>query len=337
MPVMPAERATKRRGPDMSRWQPEPEQSFWSWSLPCGSVFGIAVSLHWTLLVMTAFQAFGAVRDRVPWWWLPILLVIPPLSVLLHEFGHAGAARLAGGGCDRIVLWMLGGAAMCEAPPRPWHQFAVAAAGPLVNALIASGCLLALAFVGGRPVWSVGQGYAIAGVLGAILAFAAATNLALLIFNLLPIYPLDGGRMARAALWPFAGRRRAVRWTLVLGWIGVAGIALWGLLGQNILLFAIALMLGLAVWREQVAVRQGYDPEFGSVDAVPERGGTLERWRANRAAAASERDERNSAAEQAELDRLLDKVSQGGLPALSESERRTLRRISEREREKAGR
>ncbi len=321
----------------MSRWRPDPVQGFWNWSLPCGSIFGISVSLHWTLLLLTAFNAFGAIREGMPWWWLPVLLVIPPLSVLLHEFGHAGAARLAGGSCDRIVLWMLGGAAMCDAPPRPWHQFAVAAAGPLVNALIAAGCLLGLAFLGARPHWDVRSGIDAAGVLGGILAFAAATNLMLLVFNLLPIYPLDGGRMARAALWPFAGRRRAVRWTLVLGWVGVALMAAWGLWSQDILLFAIALMLGMAVLTEQRLVAQGYDPEFGDVEAVPERGGTLERWRQRRAEAADDRAEQAAASEQAELDRLLEKVSKDGLPSLTAGERRTLLRISERERQKAGR
>jgi Zn-dependent protease len=322
----------------MAGWRIDPAQGFWGWSLPCGRIAGIPVSIHWTLLLITAFNAIDAIRAGVPWWWLPILLVVPSLSVLLHEFGHAGAARLAGGGCDRIVLWMFGGAAMCDAPPRPWPQFAVAAAGPLVSLLLAGGCMLGVAFLAGRPSADVRTAYIAAGVLGALLAYTAWFNISLLLFNLLPCYPLDGGRMLRSLLWPLVGRQRAVRWTIWAAYacivVGVA-LSLWS---TNLMLLGLSLMLLMAVMAEHKAVRQGYDPEFGDAEMLGRRGGTAwDRWQARRAEAREAREELRAATEQAELDRLLAKVSVGGLPSLTEAERRTLRGISERERERSGR
>lgn len=322
----------------MATWRADPVQGFWNWALPCGRIAGIPVSIHWTLMVVTAFNAIDAVRAGVPWWWLPVLLVVPTLSVLLHEFGHAGAARLAGGGCDRIVLWMFGGAAMCDAPPRAWPQFAVAAAGPLVSLLLAAGCMLGVAFLAGRPSADVGTAFAAAGVLGALLAYTAWFNLSLLLFNLLPCYPLDGGRMLRSLLWPMVGRRRAVRWTIWTAYACIAVGAAWAVYTTSLMLFALAVILLMAVLAEHRAVRQGYDPEFGDAEFLGGRGGTMwDRWQARRAAAREAREERRAEAEQAELDRLLAKVSAGGLPSLTEAERRTLRRISERERERSNR
>lgn len=317
-------------------WRGDPVQGFWNWSLPCGRWLGVPVSVHWTLLLLALFHAIQAVRDGVPWWWLPALLLIPPLSVLLHELGHAGAARLAGGGCERIVLWMFGGAAMCDAPARPWAQFAVAAAGPFVSLLLGVGGLLAVVALTGRLTADAGLAYHLAGLPAALLAFTAWMNLALLLFNLLPCYPLDGGRMLRAALWPLTGRARAVRFTLWAAYACLAVGGLWALWTTDILLLGLALILLMAVLAEHAMVRQGLDPEFG--DAAPyERGGTAwDRWRARRAAAVAERAERQAEAEQAELDRLLAKVSAHGLPALTPAERRTLQRISERERERQG-
>lgn len=322
----------------MNGYDSSPMQRLWAWSLPCGRIAGIPVSIHWTLLLLSAFTAVGAIQDGLAWWWLPVLLLIPPLSVALHECGHAAAARLAGGDCERIILWMFGGVAMCQAPARPWPQFAVAAAGPLVSLLIAVGCLLGVAVLAGDPFAGGRKALALGGAAGAILAYAAFVNLAILALNLLPCHPLDGGRMARAALWPLVGRDRAVRWTIVLAYVGLAAIAAWALWRQDLLLLILALMLFMNVFIEHGAVRQGYDPEFGDAAFIGgQTGGTvLSRWRDRREAARAERTAAAAAAEQAELDRLLAKVSAQGLPSLSAAERRMLQRISERERSRSG-
>lgn len=297
--------------------------------MPCGRLFGIEIRVHWTLFVISAFDAFGMLRTGVPWWCVPVFMLIWTLSILLHEMGHITMARLAGGEADSLHLWALGGFGGCSAPARPGPQFAVAAAGPLVTGLIAAGC-----WIGHRELSDAQGG---SGLFTLFLGYAAGLNLSLLLFNLLPAYPLDGGRMLRSALWPVAGRARAVRWTIYTAYVIIPLLAVASFVLQDIRLLAISLMLLVAVVAEHRLVRMGYDPEFADASYVPELGGTLARLRQRRAAAREARDDRRAEAEQAELDRLLAKVSAGGLPSLTEGERRTLRRISERERERSNR
>lgn len=305
----------------MSRWAAnDPTHGFWSWSLPVGRVLGIEVRLHWTLLLMTVLWSRDLFGIGLAWWWFPIAILALPLSVLLHEFGHAIAARAVGGDSRDIILWACGGLAWCAIPARPLAHLVVAAAGPGVS--------LAL--------WAAGQGMVQAGWLtgspAAVALFIAGVNLSLLLFNLLPVYPMDGGRIARSALWPLVGRPRAVRWTVNLAYLCLAGMALWAVKTSDFLLFGLALLLVYAVVMEHRQIQQGIDPELGD-DLRPDSAGTFfDRWQARRAAHARARASRAEASEQAELDRLLAKVSEHGLPALTAGERRILQRISERER-----
>jgi Zn-dependent protease len=302
----------------------DPTQGFWTWSLPVGRILGIDVRLHWTLLAMTAFELVRFAGTGAPWYWWPVVLIALPLSVLLHEFGHALTARAVGGESSDIVLWAFGGIAWCVVPGRALAHLLVAAGGPTVNLVIwgaAMGVLHATTWLSGAPA--------------AVLACIAGVNLSLLLFNLLPCYPMDGGRISRALLWPLVGRQKAVRWTITLAYICIAGLALWAVAHQDFFLFGLAILLVFAVLAEQRMVAQGIDPEGVAGWAQPKP--LMARWRERRAVAVAGRAERQAEAEQAELDRLLEKVSQHGLPSLTEGERRTLRRISEREREKAGR
>jgi len=142
-------------------------------------------------------------------------------SVLLHGLGHALVAKRNGIGIAGIDLWLLGGLAKMERDTdSPGVEFRVAAAGPLVTLLIALGCL--------------GVGTLIAGAeetLGAaafdptndsealaVLGYLGLINVLLLVFNLIPAFPLDGGRIARAAAWKLTGERaRATRIAAMLG------------------------------------------------------------------------------------------------------------------------
>ncbi len=122
-------------------------------------------------------------------------------SILLHELAHALMARRFGLHIRGITLFIFGGVAeMADEPPSPRAEFLVAIAGPLASVGIAGGCF-GLAVVGAAAGWPL----AVEGV----VAYLARLNLALVIFNLVPAFPLDGGRMLRAALW---------RWRRDLGW-----------------------------------------------------------------------------------------------------------------------
>ena len=136
----------------------------------------------------------------------------------MHEFGHALACRSVGGRADQIVLWPLGGVAYVDPPQRPGAVLWSIAAGPLVNVV-----LLVVLTVFGMLNRSFGWLNAMPDVHGLVLA-VWYINFGLLIFNLLPVYPLDGGQILRALLWFAFGRARSLMMATIIGFVGVAGI-----------------------------------------------------------------------------------------------------------------
>ena len=131
-------------------------------------------------------------------------------SILLHELGHAVIAARNRIGISQITLWMFGGiAALQRDPDRPGVEFRIAAAGPAVTLLIAVVALAAGAAVDGGAFWDGAtfdeSARISAGV--AVLAWIGNINVAILIFNLLPAFPLDGGRIVRAIAWKVTGDR----------------------------------------------------------------------------------------------------------------------------------
>jgi len=136
----------------------------------------------------------------------------------MHEFGHALACRQVGGRADQIVLWPLGGVAYVDPPPRPGATLWSIAAGPLVN--------VALLPVLGVLYWSSGAIRDLHALFSAVLWI----DVGLFVFNMLPIYPLDGGQILRSLLWFVLGRARSLLVATVLGFIGAVGfigLALW--------------------------------------------------------------------------------------------------------------
>lgn len=143
------------------------------------------------------------------------------VSLVLHELGHALVARRYDIGITGIDLWFFGGLAKLDREPdTPGREFNVAAAGPLVTALIVGACLLgALAASKASVVIDVATfAQTSATPVTALLGFVAGINVLLLVFNLIPAYPLDGGRIARAAAWRITGdQHRGTRFAGRLG------------------------------------------------------------------------------------------------------------------------
>ena len=143
------------------------------------------------------------------------------LSVLLHELGHAVVAIRSGIGIAGIDLWMFGGVAKMSSDTRtPGEEFRVAVAGPLVTLVIGAACYGAGQLVDPGHFTQAAElrHSAQVSTAGAVLSFLAFINFALLLFNLLPGFPLDGGRIARAIAWWRTGdRERATRFAAVLG------------------------------------------------------------------------------------------------------------------------
>ncbi|HKD99954.1 MAG TPA: site-2 protease family protein, partial [Planctomycetota bacterium] len=187
----------------------------WSWRL--GSVAGIAVHLHATFaLLVGAIAAFQLVTNPFPLAVFNVALLVALFaSVLLHELGHAFTARAFGIRTREITLLPIGGVARLERMPRePAHEFLVAIAGPAVNVVLAFVLVPAFFVAGGtlEELFAVPLLGAPVGVgLPALLASLACMNLTLGAFNLLPAYPLDGGRLLRAVLGNFTTHARATR------------------------------------------------------------------------------------------------------------------------------
>lgn len=179
---------------------------------------GIEVFLDWSWLLVALVQIQfrpNAYHSQV-WKLLEYLTLFA--IVLLHEFGHALACRSVGGTADRIVLWPLGGVAYVNPPPRPGATLWSIAAGPLVNvALVPVTVALAL----------LARTYAVA-LPPDLVRYAmsvAVINIVLLAYNILPIYPLDGGQMLRSLLWYPLGRARSLRIAAMVGFAGAAALA----------------------------------------------------------------------------------------------------------------
>ena len=194
------------------------------WSYTIGRVFGIAIKLHLFFLIFIGALVLETLLSQGPVTALAtgMLLCLLFGFVLLHELGHSLMALHNGISVLDITLLPIGGMArIVEMPEDPWTEFKVAVAGPLVNRAIAVllSPLLLLVAIGelGRPQLSVTS----------LLAYLIGINLMLAIFNFLPAFPMDGGRIFRALLARKRGYLRATEIAAATGkWIAVAlGIA----------------------------------------------------------------------------------------------------------------
>lgn len=182
-------------------------------------VFGIQVYLHWSWFLI-AFYDVSTRRDLYSTLGWNVLEVITLFSiVLLHEFGHSLACRQVGGKADQIVLWPLGGLAFVRPPPRPGAELWSIVAGPLVNVVLAPILWGAFMLAGSSASEDLSR----------YLYSTAVVNTALLVFNLAPIYPLDGGQILRSLLWFVVGRGTSLLIATVLGFVGSAVLGAWAL------------------------------------------------------------------------------------------------------------
>src|SRR5579862_4117163 len=210
---------------------------------------GIDVFLHWSWFLVAAYEISSrkGTYSSITWNIFEYLALF--LIVTLHEFGHALACRQVGGSADHIVLWPLGGVAYVNPPQRPGATLWSIAAGPLVNVAL-------WVILSGIGWFSRGSAWLAASPdLHALLRSIFIINLGLLIFNILPIYPLDGGQILRSLLWFLIGRARSLMVAAILGLLGVSafiGLALLGGSirhgGDSIWLAAIAVFMLMNCW-----------------------------------------------------------------------------------------
>ena len=206
---------------------------------------GIDVFLHWSWFVVALIEIQWRVQARV--YSSPIWNVLEYLALFLivmtHEFGHSLACKQVGGRSDQIVLWPLGGVAYVDPPQRPGAQLWSLAAGPLVNVALLPVCLAFYEFAKSAGWEQVAPNEFL--FARALLAIDAI----LLGFNMLPIYPLDGGQILRSLLWFVIGRARSLLVATVLGFVGVIIV-----LGSTLLEGFSRGFSGNSVWWGAIAV-----------------------------------------------------------------------------------
>lgn len=228
---------------------------------------GVTVYLHFTWFLVAAYFVTSLARRYQSPVWAVYEYVALFAIVLAHEFGHALACRSTGGVANRIILWPLGGIAFVNPPPRPGAMLWSIAAGPLVNVALVPVLQLLVLFVGHSSLhYNVPDIYRLVVDLNWI-------NYLLLIFNLLPIYPLDGGQILRALLWFPFGQIRSLQVASVIGLIGgalmaLAAVWLWSL-WYGVLGFFV-LSRAAAGWQEARAlIQQAELSGGGSNDSMP--------------------------------------------------------------------
>lgn len=181
---------------------------------------GIDVFLHWSWFIVAAVEIGSRRSAYTSPVWNVLEYVALFVIVLLHELGHALACRQVGGQANRIMLWPLGGVALVNPPQRPKAMLWSIAAGPLVNVILVG------VLWGASAAGDVLNLRALIPDVHQLFDALSLINAGLLIFNLLPIYPLDGGQILRSLLWFVMGRATSLMTASVLGFLGVAGIGL---------------------------------------------------------------------------------------------------------------
>ena len=294
--------------------------------LRIGQVAGITVRLHWIFLLWGLFELFNADQtggSGATFLYLGFLFG----SVFLHELGHCRAARQVGGDAKEVILWPLGGLAAVDIPERPLPHLAVAIGGPVVNLIL---WLALLPFViSMEGVEGVGSFFLHKPVFEPI-AIAAAVNLDLFMFNLLPALPLDGGRILHSFLWSRRGQENASRVLVRSGKVVAIVLAVtWFVYSTSGLLLALAVLM----WINSVHMGRTLSESDGMESwqsSRSSRPGWWQRqkdhWRQQRQQKAFEQEKQI----RARVDALLKKVSQEGIESLSSEERRFLDRASQR-------
>lgn len=313
------------------------------WAIPLYEAWGIRVRLHiiFAIYIVSELLIAGIKLDATGWSLVAVQTGLLFVLVLMHEYGHCIACRLVRGEADQILMWPLGGLASCR-PPHGWKpELVTVVGGPLVNVILLPLLGAALLLVTGswrsvvyNPFDATGAMIFVRTSDGLlpywlmVLWMAYHANLALLAFNVLvPMYPMDGGRIVQCLLWARLGHEKSLHIATTVGLVAACALVILGMLTNQSMLLVIGLFGGFTCWAEKQRLRMGSGTEFGP----SWRGEPIRAERPARPSKRHLREQAREAAARAEVDRILDKIRAEGIAGLSKAEKRTLERASRRD------
>jgi Zn-dependent protease/CBS domain-containing protein len=224
-------------------------------SFRVAQIAGIEIKVHVTfvlILILGAVQWGGPYGARGAVFGA-LLMAVLFMCVVLHELGHSLVAQRFGLPVKEIVLLPIGGVSRMEKnPEKPLHELLISAAGPLVNVAIAA---LLFATGAARPLLSLDGNALVKPPMTpsfeTAMLWLFSANLALAVFNLIPAFPMDGGRILRALLAVFLGFSRATQIASSVGQFIAMALGLFGVLSGNLLLAFVALFVFLGAGQER--------------------------------------------------------------------------------------
>ena len=235
-----------------------------SWSLRLFTVRGIPIRVHASFLLILAWAGYIGLSASQESWWRGVVFMITFVllifvCVVLHELGHSLVAQLFAVRVEDITLWPIGGVArMANTPEKPYQEFLMTAAGPAINIILAIGLgAITLVVIGptrllemlARP-WLVSR-FLTTFNIQALLLWLTANNVILALFNLIPAFPMDGGRMLRALLAMFVPFALATRVASLIGQVLATVLGMLALLSGNYFLAFVGLLVFVAAWQER--------------------------------------------------------------------------------------
>lgn len=325
-----------------------------SWSLPVFRFARIAVKIHLFFILFIAIELLKSLAGGDDSFALEVAAILMAslfFIVLLHEFGHCFACRSVGGSANEILLWPLGGLAYCH-PPNEWRaHFVTVAGGPLVNVVIFIIVAPILGLITGNwwgvavpnPVTFGDQlltNQAIAGSFWVMTLYLVhVVNLILLLFNLLPMFPLDGGRILQSLLWPRYGYANSMRFAVRTGFVGAILLAVFGAVIDAWLLVGVAVFGAITCYitHKQLQFTEtmmgGETEEYATSvllgDDEAELGSDPKPTRSEKRAIKQAETE---AQEQKQVDAVLAKIAERGMESLTGAEKKLLKRATEKKR-----
>ncbi len=325
-----------------------------TWSLPLYTAWGIRVRVHLVFILLIISELIWAlVRDRLGVQFTAMAMGSLFLLVLLHEYGHCIACRKVGGQADQILMWPLGGLAYCM-PPHGWKPDLITTIGgpavnvilwPVIGAVIAGiipsaawgEALLFNPFDPGAAMFEARLADGRQPMWLAAIWWLYYTHAVLLLFNVLvPMYPLDSGRMLQAVLWSRMGHHRATALAVNVGLVVAVILFIVGMSGGSSQLVAVAIFGGLTCWLERRRLAMTWDPAIGSFDADRGYSGAMLQERAaprQREDRGAERRRKEEERDRAELDRILAKIASSGMGGLTGAEKKWLQRATQKRRQ----